>query len=101
MKSVSITSRQQFVGLRNAFYAAIQERARSARYSHKVAGISGAANSKNHGNRSSEASAADDRVSGMKIDYESLKKISALATPTQADFDSAAEICIKHGILQA
>ena len=99
MTTVSITSRRQFVGFRNAFYGAIQQRARSDAYSHKVSGIS--ASGKNAGNRLSEASAADNRVSGMKADYESLKEISALAEPTQSDFDRAAEICVKYGILQA
>jgi hypothetical protein len=99
MTTVSITSRPQFVGFRNAFYGAIQERARSAKYSNKVAGISSAG--KNAGNRASEAAHADDRVSGMKSDYETLKEISALATPEQKDFDRAAEICKKWGILQA
>jgi ribosomal protein S3 len=99
MKSVSITSRLQFVGFRNAFYGAIQQRARSAAYGHKVAGIS--ASGKNAGNRASEACTSDDRVHSMRADYEVLREISALATPAQSDFDRAAAICVKHGIFQA
>ncbi len=98
MTTVSITSRPQFVGFRNAFYGRIQEQVRSAAYSHKVAAIS--SSGKNGGNRASEASHNDDRVSGMKADYETLKEISALATPEQKDFDRASAICTKWGVLQ-
>ena len=96
--TLSITSRPQFVGFRNAFYRHIQEQVRSAAYSHKVASIS--SSGKNGENRASEAAHHDDRVTRMKDDYETLKEISALATPEQKDFDRAAEICTNWGILQ-
>lgn len=86
----TITTRPQFVAHRNVMYAKLAEMDRQAPHMARVEARSGATDrctGEQHG-----AGAHKAETDRLAADYKLVCEISAMKTPTQSDFDKAAEI---------
>ena len=92
----AITTRRQFVEVRNAFFSALNELHRQLPHASRVVQIS--AGSANASNRNGEFEAHQDKIHEMTADYDALREISAMTGPSQADFDRAAAIASKWNV---
>ena len=87
---MTITTRQQFVTLRNRMYSILAELRRQAPHALRVEGRSGATDKRTGEQRGAGAHAA--KIAKLEKDYAAVCEVSGLRTPTQDDFDQAAVI---------
>ena len=91
-----ITTRADFATLRNAFFEELNNRpAQMAR--DRIASVP-ATRALIDGTVSTIRAHENAALEEMRRDYKELCRISALAAPTQSDFDTAEEICRRHGV---
>lgn len=93
----AITTRTQFVELRNAFFSALNELHRQLPHASRVAAMS--ANGNNADNRAQEFEQHKDKIEEMTADYAILREISAMTSPAQKDFDLAQQIGKKWNVV--
>lgn len=91
-----ITTRAEFVALRNAFFEEIQRR--PAQMARDRIAANPATRALIDGTVSMIRGQEDDAMEQMRRDYKELCRISALPAPTQNDFDLAEEIGRRHGV---
>lgn len=87
---MTITTRQQFVTLRNRMYSRLAEMRRQAPHAIRVEARSGATDRRTGAQRGAGAHAA--KIADIEKDYADVCKVSGLQTPTQEDFDQMAVI---------
>jgi hypothetical protein len=87
---MTITTRQQFVTLRNRMYSSLAEMRRQAPHALRVEARSGATDRRTGEQRGTGAHAA--KIADIEKDYADVCKVSGLQTPTQDDFDQMAVI---------
>lgn len=92
----AITTRAQFVEVRNAFFSVLNELHRQLPHASRVAKLS--AGGSNSANRARDFEAHQDKIHEMTADYDVLREISAMKSPGQADFDRAVEIAKKWNV---
>lgn len=93
----TITTRPQFVELRNAFFSALNELHRQLPHASRVASL--AANGGNADNRAQEFDQHKEKIEEMTVDYAILREISAMTSPTQKDFDLAEQVGKKWSLI--
>lgn len=91
-----ITTRAEFVALRNAFFEELQ--ARPSQVARNRVAASPAPRDLIDGTVSMTRGQEDDAMEQMRRDYKELCRISALPAPTQDDFDLAEEIGRRNGV---
>lgn len=92
----TITTRAQFVEVRNSFFSALNELNRQLPHSARVAKLS--SGGKNASNRASDLERHQDSIKEMTKDYDILREISAMPSPSQADFDRAESLAKKWNV---
>lgn len=91
-----ITTRAEFVTMRNEFFAELQRR--PAQMARDRIAANPATRGLIDGTVSMLREQEKAALEQMRRDYEELCRISALPKPTQADFDLAGEIGRRHGV---
>lgn len=91
-----ITTRAEFVALRNAFFEELQDR--PVQMARNRVAASHTTRDLIDGTVSMIRGQEDDAMGQMRRDYKELCRISALPAPTQDDFDLAEEIGRRHGV---
>ena len=93
----TITTRAQFVALRNAFFSTLNELHRQLPHASRVAALS--ASGGNADNRAQELERHKDKIEEMTADYAILREISAMTSPRQPDFDLAERVGKKWNVI--